>query len=146
MAENHLDSIELYYSSSNIISESNVLWSILLDHSFDNNISGNTLSGDESGWGSGILFYTCCSNNTISRNVITHQLGGIRTWDSSFNIISENDITGNAGAGEELHAVSLWGSSSNIISRNNITNNSFGIDIEGPRQHHLRKQHNKQLQ
>jgi len=80
--------------------------------------SGYTLQGQ--GIGNG--FYLDSINNvTIKRTLIKRFSRGIMLNSSSFNVVSENNITDN------WDGVVLSWSSNNTISGNDITNNGWGI-------------------
>lgn len=97
----------------------------LEDHAWCNNlIIGNNISHNQ---GTAISFFqykSRGSDNTITGNNITDNGAGISLEiNCADNIISENNIAGNAGVGISLSD----GSMDNRISNNNISSNGAGI-------------------
>jgi parallel beta-helix repeat protein len=103
---------------------------VLLAFSNNITISGNNITdnGDQLIWGGGNIVLHRSSNNSIYNNNITtsHWTGhGIVLADySSYNVISENNLTKNS--------VGVWTTGGNIfnnISRNDMKNNKQGIRL-----------------
>jgi parallel beta-helix repeat protein len=96
-------------------------YGIYLNHSSNNNISGNNITDNRYG----IYLYSSSSHNSISGNNIVNNRGSIRLDSSSGNGISENNITNN------YYGIYLFSSSTNIFSENNITANNWdGIHLD----------------
>ncbi len=132
--------IYLYKSSYNIITNNNIMENggmtilgsfgagIYLDTTFSNTIMGNTI-GDNIHLG--ISLYNSSNNIISDNNIILNKLTGcmhtgacIDFVDSSCNNITGNNISSNDGNG-----ISLIFSSNNTISGNNISNNNWsGIE------------------
>jgi len=91
----------------------------------NNAIIGNNITdiGHETA-ANGIWVSFGASNNTISGNNITNNYVGIFVYMGGGNIISENYITANWGAG-------VWiAGGSNRIMRNDIINNGVGVSVD----------------
>jgi len=91
----------------------------------NNAIIGNNITdiGHETA-ANGIWVSFGASNNTISGNNITNNYVGIFVYMGGGNIISENYITANWGAG-------VWiAGGSNRIIRNDIINNGVGVSVD----------------
>ncbi len=86
------------------------------------NSNGNTVSGNATNSNSyeGIYLYSSSNNNTVSGNTVkTNADAGIRVSNSDTNVVVQNDIFGNDTG------VWIEGSSrNNVISKNNITGNA----------------------
>jgi parallel beta-helix repeat protein len=64
------------------------------------------------------------SNDTVSKNrCVGNTLGGIYILNSSHNIVSDNNCSGNGGG------VILYSSSNNTLSYNTCTQNADGMDV-----------------
>lgn len=98
-------------------------YGILLDSSFNNTISNNTIYACEGVW------LNCSSSNIISENNLKSG-GGYESGNSvhliysSGNTISYNTLEGGPGCG-----ITLWYSPDNTISRNEIFWNEWGMSI-----------------
>jgi len=140
----------IYLQSSilNIISGNNITLNegnIYLGYSSDNTITGNTITD-----GAEAIQLYASSNNTISGNNMSDNYNGV--WlrsNSTENVISGNNITGNHGDGIKFEAfchhniidrneiigntgdgIEIYNCSNNTISGNNITiNNDDGIEL-----------------
>jgi len=100
----------------------NGIW--IMGNCKNNTIIGNTITdiGHETA-ANGIWVSFGASNNTISGNNITNNYVGIYVYMGGGNIISENYITANWGAG-------VWiAGGSNRITRNDIINNGVGVSV-----------------
>jgi len=99
-----------------------------------NTVVGNTLRGNAR---DGIYCDAACSGNLITENWIggaagTHEVGqltalegnGIYLWGSSNNVVSCNEIVGNA-----VYGIEMMMGDGNIITNNVVTNNSAGICV-----------------
>ena len=105
----------------------NFWWGITLNSTSKVTLCGNNIAGTNS---SGIMLDRS-SNNTISSNTITNNLGtGIYLGTaisfaepplSDYNIITENNVTNNQ------RGIYLYQSSNNTMIGNNIANNDYGI-------------------
>ena len=91
---------------------------IMLAHSDENIIEGNTASGASMGI---YLYYS--HNNTILNNAALSNDHGIAIKGSRDNIIQENRAIGSKEEGIGL----LNGCSGNTVTKNNVTGNSIGI-------------------
>jgi len=134
--------IRLYHSSNNIVSENNPC-RIDLYFSSNNSITKNNATSNSCG-----IMLSASSHNNITENSISNSNCGIeldsvltisgisdpdpnatvyeyRTYESSYNIISGNNITANSWQGIRIS------SSNNTINENNITKNGNGIDLGG---------------
>jgi parallel beta-helix repeat protein len=134
--------IRLYHSSNNVVSENNPC-SIDLYFSSNNSIHKNTATSTSAG-----ISLSASSHNNITENSISNNncgiyldyvwtIGGVsdpdpnatvyedRVYESSYNIISGNNITANSWQGIHIS------SSNNTINDNNITKNGNGIDLGG---------------
>ena len=134
--------ISLYHSSNNIVSENNPC-GIDLYFSSNNNIHKNNATNNSRG-----IYLSGSSHNNITENTIINNNAGIylesiwtiggvsdpdpnavfneyRTYESSHNIISGNNITNNSMQGIRIS------SSNNTINDNNLTKNGNGISLTG---------------
>ena len=135
--------IRLYHSSNNIVFENNPCC-IDLYFSSNNSIHKNNATNNSYG-----ISLSASSHNNITENSITDNqdgiylnsirtIGGIsdpdpnavvyedRTYESSYNIISGNNITANS-----MQGIYILSSSNNTIDGNSITKNSNGIVLSG---------------
>jgi len=134
--------IRLYHSSNNIVSENNPC-GIDLYFSSNNSIYKNNATNNSRG-----ISLSGSSHNSITENSIINNhsgvylesiwtIGGVsdpdpnavvyedRTYESSHNIISGNNITANSWQGIRVS------SSNNTINDNTLTKNGNGIDLSG---------------
>jgi parallel beta-helix repeat protein len=123
----HVQHIQLWDSSNNIISGNNMAHSgwdgVLVGLSSYNAISGNNMTAI--GYRA-IVVYSSSSNNSVSGNNITNSGAGIVLYSTSSNTISGNNLTDNWG-GIELYE----SSNNNSINGNNIASNSgYGIHLD----------------
>jgi len=91
---------------------------IMLAHSDENLIEGNTASGASMGI---YLYYS--HNNTIFNNIAQKNDHGIAIKGSKNNTVQENCVCDSKEEGIGL----LNGCSGNTVTKNNVTNNSIGI-------------------
>ena len=91
---------------------------IMLAHSDENLIEGNTASGASMGI---YLYYS--HNNTIFNNTAQRNDHGIAIKGSKNNTVQENCVCDSKEEGVGL----LNGCSGNSVTKNNVTNNSIGI-------------------
>ncbi|MCW4015177.1 MAG: right-handed parallel beta-helix repeat-containing protein [Candidatus Bathyarchaeota archaeon] len=100
-----------------------------------------------------VLFapYEICSNNTISKNIITaNNKDGINSWNSEHTLVTANTVTGNQQSGILFYdsrraiisentvtqntqdGIKLWGheSNDNTVHANTVTNNQNGINLD----------------
>jgi parallel beta-helix repeat protein len=134
--------IRLYHSSNNIVSENNPC-SIDLYFSSNNSITKNNATSNSRG-----IMLSASSRNNITENSISNSncgieldyvwtIGGVsdpdpnatvyenRVYESSYNIISGNNITANSWQGISIS------SSNNTIEDNSITKNGDGVNVGG---------------
>ena len=110
------------YSNHNTISENNVMandYGIGLDLSSINEIRDNLIVANSQ---DGVILDAYSDHNIFSSNTVTDNGYGIELYDSSNNLISQNNLTRNTNYG-----LLLYYSSDNIVSGNNVTLS----DIEG---------------
>lgn len=89
----------------------------VVESSFNITISGNTLKDNSN---SGVWIEGSSYNNTISGNSLTNSSSGIVLKQSTYNIVSKNNITGGYG-------VTVDQCSSNSVSENNVSGSPYGI-------------------
>ena len=118
--------ISISYSSGTTVSNNDIIedyFGILLYQSSGNSVTGNTLlaTGNQ-----GISLNTSSNNNTVSGNYIrqTASFGSaISIWDSTGNIVSNNDVSS-----RKMYGIGVVGTSNTI--RDNITHDSgAGIGV-----------------
>jgi len=107
--------------TGNIIS-SNDFYGLFIALSNDNNISQNTVSNNACGMGFSISDNNVIFSNTISSN----KMYGIILVSSKNNVISNNAIENNGGRKRIEDGLGIWlyNSSYNIISQNNFLQNA----------------------
>jgi parallel beta-helix repeat protein len=117
-------SVSLYKSSNNTIANNSMLtlWNVILDSSSNNQITGNSITGQETGYGYGIQVNSGSSNNSIIGNSFTDTGIGVTDSGDGYNIISGNYfIRGGTNV--------LAGSCYNTISKNIMVDGRSGIAI-----------------
>jgi len=97
-------------------------YSILVDSSINNTITGNRITG--SSFSHGILQLVNSSYNTISDNTVTYSYTGIADYDGKENLIVHNSFR---NVNESIISVSKG----SIIFENSIMNGDTGLMIEG---------------
>ena len=100
-------------------------YGILLDIGSGNTLSGNTITGYRLGGGStpaGIELEGSVVN-VLSDNDVTGEANGILLYSGSNN----NTLSGNTLTGNEANGIELDSSSNNTLSANNVMGNNFGI-------------------
>ena len=130
ICSDNYDSIYLYSSSDNVVSDNNCsshnqadMFGIVLDSSNSNIIRGNNCSNNDLG-----IYLYASSSNAISNNTCNWNLNwdGIDLDSSSSNIVSNNNCSNNGNEG-----IYLVSSSSNTVSDNICRSNIHdGIGIE----------------
>lgn len=123
---NYVMSVWLQQSSKNIISDNSMLaaFNVILDSSPNNQITRNSIIGQDTGYGYGVQVNSGSSKNTIFGNSFTDTGIGVRIEDGDYNIISENAfIRGGTNVLIRGH--------SNVVSENNMVDGRGGISITG---------------
>lgn len=124
---NGLYGIYLHISSNETIFDNTVDGNnvgIYLFNSSNNALLSNTVAGNYKG-----IVLDVSSNNTIRDNdVYENPACGITLYSSSFNVVSDNSLLGNAGLGGS--GLFLSSSSYNTLSGNNATANFYGIVLD----------------
>jgi parallel beta-helix repeat protein len=128
---NCTDGIILYGSFNNTISANHLSahsnYGIKLDgYSSNNAVSSNNITACGS---IGILLYVYSDSNTISGNHVANCSAGIELIGSSNNMISENTITNNLGIYLDGFSTGEY-SSNNTIVGNTITAGNYGILLD----------------
>jgi parallel beta-helix repeat protein len=124
--KNYVCSVWLQQSTNNIIRDNVMLtcMNVVLDSSSDNQIIGNNITGQDTGYGYGVQLNSGSSKNSILRNSFTDIGIGVRAIDVEHNIISENYfIRGGTSV--------LVKGDENTISKNTMVNGRSGIKVTG---------------
>lgn len=93
---------------------------VSLYNAFDNDISHNTLVGNNRG-----VRLASSNNNIINMNIILDSFLAIRILSNS----NDNIITNNIVSGTTSNSINLQYSNDNIVDNNTVSNNAFGIDL-----------------
>jgi len=104
--------------------EGGILFSNLRTYaSLNNDVIGNLIAGNN---GDGIVLGGNTLSNNVSQNEVTHNVCGIRFWESSGNLVYKNNITNNSWEG--IHLTSS--SEANKVNCNVISGNVVGVWLE----------------
>lgn len=127
---NYVSSVWLQQSTNNTISD-NIMFTcmnVILDSSSKNQITGNSITGQDTGYGYGVQVNSGSSKNTITGNSFTDTGIGVRVEGGDYNLISENYfIRGGTSV--------LVKGDYNIISKNMMVDGRGGISVTGPGSH-----------
>lgn len=141
---NNIESVYFWGGQGSILRNNDMVNNVAgveLDRSYNNTLSGNFIANNTLGYGIRLIH---SSNNTITRNIITKNFGGIALAHAHNNTVSWNSITSNEGFGiyiqtssnneifrndirNDYHGIQLVDSSNNTMSENTIANNKEGI-------------------
>jgi len=127
---NYVMSVWLQQSTNNIIRYNSMLtaFNVILDSSSNNQITGNNITGQNTGYGYGVQVNSGSSKNTILGNSFTDTGIGVLVEGGDYNLISENYfIRGGTSV--------LVRGDYNIISKNNMADGRGGISVTGPGSH-----------
>ncbi len=124
---NYVKSVWLQQSSNNTISDNIMLtfFNVILDSSSNNQITGNNITGQDTGFGYGVQVNSGSFNNTIIGNSFTDTGIGVRVEGGDYNLISGNYFI---RGGTSVLVRGCY----NIISKNNMVDGSGGISVTGP--------------
>ncbi|UCE38632.1 MAG: right-handed parallel beta-helix repeat-containing protein, partial [Thermoplasmata archaeon] len=126
LISNNLNGIELFKSSSNIISNNNITYNehsgVFIEESINNTLSGNNISKSVR---QGVQIYLGSTNNTVSdNNIFQNGWAGLNLYKNSGNIYLSNEIHDN------IHGIDTYESFSNEFRYNNIYSNFLsGISL-----------------
>jgi len=118
------------------IAKNNVHNGIDLNRSFNNTITGNTVSGNSTrglyNVSCGIGLWWGSSNNKITDNTVSGNVGdGIILGIAGRKGSNGNELTGNTISGNSRSGIVFWDSSNNTLTKNTISGNSAnGIDLK----------------
>jgi parallel beta-helix repeat protein len=89
---NYVMSVWLHQSTNNIISDNRMLtaFNIIFDSSSNNQITGNNIRGQDTGYRYGVQLNSGSSKNTILGNSFTDTGIGVRVEGGDYNLISGN--------------------------------------------------------
>jgi len=124
---NYVMSVWLQQSTNNTISDNRMLtaFNVILDSSSNNQITGNSITGQDTGYGYGVQVNSGSSKNTILGNSFTDTGIGVRVEGGDYNIISGNCFI---RGGTSVLVRGCY----NIISKNNMLDGRGGISVTGP--------------
>jgi parallel beta-helix repeat protein len=124
---NYVMSVWLQQSTNNTISDNSMLtaFNVILDSSSNNQITGNSITGQDTGYGYGVQLNSGSSKNTILGNSFTDTGIGVRVEGADYNLISENYFI---RGGTSVLVRGCY----NIISKNNMVDGIGGISVTGP--------------
>lgn len=128
--KNYVVSVWLNQSTNNTIRDNSMLtfMNVILDSSSKNQITGNNITGQDTGYGYGVQVNSGSSKNTILGNSFTDTGIGVRVEGGDYNLISENCfIRGGTSV--------LVRSDYNIISKNTMVDGRGGISVTGSGSH-----------
>ena len=127
---NYVMSFWLNQSTNNTIRDNSMLtfMNVILDSSSNNQITGNNITSQDTGYGYGVQVNSGSSKNTILGNSFTEAGIGVRVEDGDYNLISENCfIKGGTSV--------LVRGNYNIISKNTMVDGRGGISLTGSGSH-----------
>jgi len=124
---NYVMSVWLQQSSKNTISDNIMLtfFNVILDSSSNNQITGNNITGQDTGYGYGVQVNSGSFNNSIIGNSFTDTGIGVRVEGGDYNLISGNYFI---RGGTSVLVRGCY----NIISKNNMVDGRGGISVTGP--------------
>jgi len=124
---NYVMSVWLQQSTNNTISDNSMLTcaNVILDSSSNNQITANSITGQDTGYGYGVQVNSGSSKNTILGNSFTDTGIGVRVEGGDYNLISGNYFT---RGGTSVLVRGCY----NIISKNNMVDGRGGISVTGP--------------
>ena len=124
---NYVVSVWLNQSTNNTIRDSSMLtfMNVILDSSSKNQITGNNITGQDTGFGYGVQVNSGSFNNTIIGNSFTDTGIGVRVEGGDYNLISGNYFI---RGGTSVLVRGFY----NIISKNNMVDGRGGISVTGP--------------
>jgi len=124
---NYVMSVWLQQSTNNTISDNRMLtaFNVILDSSSNNQITGNSITGQDTGYGHGVQVNSGSANNTIIGNSFTDTGIGVRVEGGDYNLISGNYFI---RGGTSVLVRGCY----NIISKNNMADGTGGISVTGP--------------
>jgi len=124
---NYVMSVWLQQSTNNTISDNRMLtfMNVILDSSSNNQITGNSITGQDTGYGYGVQVNSGSANNTIIGNSFTDTGIGVRVEGGDYNLISGNYFI---RGGTSVLVRGCY----NIISKNNMADGTGGISVTGP--------------
>jgi parallel beta-helix repeat protein len=124
---NYVMSVWLHQSTNNIISDNRMLtaFNIIFDSSSNNQITGNNIRGQDTGYRYGVQLNSGSSKNTILGNSFTDTGIGVRVEGGDYNLISGNCFI---RGGTSVLVRGFY----NIISKNNMVDGRGGISVTGP--------------
>ena len=124
---NYVMSVWLQQSTNNIISDNRMLtfFNVILDSSSNNQITGNNITGQDTGYGYGVQVNSGSFNNTIIGNSFTDTGIGVRVEGADYNLVSGNSFI---RGGTSVLVRGFY----NIISKNNMVDGRGGISVTGP--------------
>jgi parallel beta-helix repeat protein len=128
--KNYVVSVWLNQSTNNTIRDNSMLtfMNVILDSSSKNQITGNNITGQDTGYGYGVQVNSGSSKNTILGNSFTEAGIGVRVEGGDYNLISENGfIRGGTSV--------LVRGNYNIISKNTMVDGRGGISVTGSGSH-----------
>jgi nitrous oxidase accessory protein NosD len=124
--KNYVSSVWLQQSTNNTIRDNVMLtgFNVILDSSSDNQITGNNITGQDTGYGYGVQLNAGSSKNSILRNSFTDTGISVRAIDVEHNIISENHFIKDGTS-------VLVNGDENTVSKNMMVNGRTGVSVTG---------------
>jgi len=124
--KNYVSSVWLQQSTNNTIRDNIMLtcMNVVLDSSSNNQIIGNNITGQDTGFGYGVQLNSGSSKNSILRNSFTDIGIAVRAIDVEHNVISGNYFV---RGGTNV----LVKGDENTISKNMMVNGRDGIKVTG---------------
>jgi len=124
---NYVMSVWFQQSSNNIISDNSMLtfFNVILDSSSNNQITGNNITGQDTGYGYGVQVNSGSFNNSIIGNSFADTGIGVRVEGGDYNLVSGNCFI---RGGTSVLVRGFY----NIISKNNMVDGRGGISVTGP--------------
>jgi len=105
-------------------------FNVILDSSVNNQIIGNDITGQDTGYGYGVQVNSGSFNNTIVDNSFADTGIGVRIENADNNLVSENRFK---RGGTSVLVRGFY----NIISKNQMTDGTGGISVTGPGSHNI---------
>jgi len=124
---NYVMSVWLQQSTNNTISDNIMLtfFNVILDSSSNNQITANSITGQDTGYGYGVQVNEGSSKNTIIGNSFADTGIGVRIEGGDYNLVSGNSFI---RGGTSVLVRGFY----NIISKNNMVDGRGGISVTGP--------------